>query len=878
MCKILWYLFLWGTKNKVKWRYAFQNVKDFPRDTIQNFSPMSKFKILNSKFLLTFVLCLVVLFLAHPPEALAAIPTFQAKGAFTSGTGALIVPVPAGYQDNDVFLLFVGSANQAIVVIPTGWTEIANSPQFTGPPSAAGGVRLTVFYKVVSGAQSSVSVDDILNYTTAIIANFRGVKTSAPINLTAGSVDALATSALSAPSLVTTVNDALIVNAIGLDKDLADTDTLSGAANTNLSTLTEQHDQTVAANAGGGLAFYTGGKAIAGSTGNTTATGDTSTTHAYITIALEPNPSSTLTVSTVGTQTITLLSGATSQHIGGAGTAAFRLQIDTGSATVSSVKISEIDSAGFASYPNTRLFYDLDTTAPYDCADQSFALTDLLFGGVVLWTGDQAKFDNIGVSVSATQTLCAYLVFDIPASEAGKIIDVQITNPSTDVVVIGAVNSDGAVKNISGITAIRAPSGTVMSSPIDFDWIAGQGWAQAQWFGTESGGDIKIQVYRKNIADCDTVIPNAVLPNNESPGIDLNIIDLSPLNIDTAITYNRLCLKATLAAVSASPVLDNLNITWQPPGGGGNLSQSGYRWFTDQNGLDVGAFLQSQNILHTLTTNGQDVRLRVLMHSNNGLAQSGQTFKLQYVGKGTGSCASPSGGTPVGWTDVSNNTLIALYNNPLPVDDNPLTPNVNDPQHLTHTTNNQTYNDSDSDPPATVDTFIDSVAPGIAAGNDGMWDFALFDNTAPSARTYCLRMVTSAGVVLDGGYSVYPELTTAVQYPLTGTYTSGDINPAASIRAWNIVEWNWQINPATSCPSCTMRFQIRTAATQAGLGAASWLGPDGTGATYYQGPVGDNRARISTTHNNQPWLNYRATFDGDGAHTPVLNRVKINYQ
>lgn len=230
-------------------------------------------------------------------EVQAAV-TYQAKGTFTSGPGALSVPVPAGYQDNDVFLLFVESANQAITT-PTGWTQVTNSPQYTGTAAAAGGVRLAVFYKFVSGSQSNVSVADSGNHTTAIIANFRGVDTSSPIHLTAGSVDASATTSLSAPSVMTTIVDTLIVNAIGLDKDANDTNTISSVANANLTNVTEQHDQTYNGGVGGGIAFITGEKVSTGSTGNTTATGDSSTTHAYITIALKPQPNNppSLTVS-----------------------------------------------------------------------------------------------------------------------------------------------------------------------------------------------------------------------------------------------------------------------------------------------------------------------------------------------------------------------------------------------------------------------------------------------------------------------------------------------------------------------------------------------------------------------------------------------------
>jgi len=227
----------------------------------------------------------------HQPGYTDAAISFQGEGTFTAGFGALSVPVPAGYQDGDVFLLFVNSANQAITVNSAGWTEVANSPQGTGAAGFAGGVRLAVFYKVVSGAQANVSVADSGTYTAAMIANFRGVDTTTPIHLTAGSVDAAATANISTPSLTTTIANTLIVNAIGLDKDLNDTNTITTApVNANLTNLTEQHDQTVTSGAGGGIAYFTGDKATAGAVGNTTATADSSTTHAYITVALTPAP------------------------------------------------------------------------------------------------------------------------------------------------------------------------------------------------------------------------------------------------------------------------------------------------------------------------------------------------------------------------------------------------------------------------------------------------------------------------------------------------------------------------------------------------------------------------------------------------------------
>ena len=118
--------------------------------------------------------------------------TFVAKGAFANGTAALTVAQPAGTVAGDLLLLMVESANQAITT-PAGYTQVTDSPQFTGTAAAAGGVRLAVFYKIHSGTEIDVAVVDAGDHTTAILAAYRGVSTTNPIHTSAGSVQATAT-------------------------------------------------------------------------------------------------------------------------------------------------------------------------------------------------------------------------------------------------------------------------------------------------------------------------------------------------------------------------------------------------------------------------------------------------------------------------------------------------------------------------------------------------------------------------------------------------------------------------------------------------------------------------------------------------------------
>jgi hypothetical protein len=213
-------------------------------------------------------------------------PAFINKGAFASGIAALTVTMPAAIRNNDLLLLFVESANQAITT-PSGWTEVTNSPQFTGTAAAIGGVRLGVYWRIAAGPEGSVTVADTGDHQTAIVMAFRGVDPASPFDVTAGSADGAATTAMVFPSVTTTETNTRIILAAAMDTDAASTTTMGAITNANLAGITEQHDQTMASGVGGGLAIATATKSTIGATGTSTATGSTSVTHAYMTIALK---------------------------------------------------------------------------------------------------------------------------------------------------------------------------------------------------------------------------------------------------------------------------------------------------------------------------------------------------------------------------------------------------------------------------------------------------------------------------------------------------------------------------------------------------------------------------------------------------------------
>lgn len=215
--------------------------------------------------------------------------SFVNKSTFASGTAALTVAAVASVAADDLILLFVESANENIAT-PTGFTQVTNSPVSTGTAAAIGGVRLAVFYRFATGADTTTSVADSGNHTTAIKMAFRGVHTTTPFDATPVSgIKATASTTATFPGITTATANAWIVHASALDLDAASTATTGTPTNANLTGLTERHDQTISGGVGGGLVVITGEKATAGATGNTTAT-VTSTIQVYLTMALKPAP------------------------------------------------------------------------------------------------------------------------------------------------------------------------------------------------------------------------------------------------------------------------------------------------------------------------------------------------------------------------------------------------------------------------------------------------------------------------------------------------------------------------------------------------------------------------------------------------------------
>lgn len=204
--------------------------------------------------------------------------------------------------------------------------------------------------------------------------------------------------------------------------------------------------------------------------------------------------------------------------------------------------------------------------------------------------------------------------------------------------------------------------------------------------------------------------------------------------------HGRIRVEATTITGTTNPTLSSSGISL--------FDQSAYRLFNNLDSTDVGTTLAAQDTAGILNSGGAVFRLRLLLH--NTVATSVRTnperFKLQFAQQ-SGTCDTGFVGET--YADVTPSTDIAFKNNSTPTDNAALTANVNDPTHNTDTIVGQTYEEANT---------FGNTENNISINQDGKWDFALFDNGAPSGTVYCLRAVKSNGVVLNT-YTVIPQVT-----------------------------------------------------------------------------------------------------------------------
>jgi hypothetical protein len=104
-------------------------------------------------------------------------------------------------------------------------------------------------------------------------------------------------------------------------------------------------------------------------------------------------------------------------------------------------------------------------------------------------------------------------------------------------------------------------------------------------------------------------------------------------------------------------------------------------------------------------------------------------------------------------------------------------------------------------------------------------------------------------------------------------YASGDLT-SSNHDGEDYGNWDWEnISFTINEPAATdLKFQLRSASTEGGLGSATWYGPTGTGDFYTT-----SGAAINSIHDSDRWIQYKAYFSGPGDATPTLSDITITY-
>ena len=112
--------------------------------------------------------------------------------------------------------------------------------------------------------------------------------------------------------------------------------------------------------------------------------------------------------------------------------------------------------------------------------------------------------------------------------------------------------------------------------------------------------------------------------------------------------------------------------------------------------------------------------------------------------------------------------------------------------------------------------------------------------------------------------------TTVTGTNTSGTYTSGILNTGSSSPIYNFIEWSHD-----EVVGGTLKFQLRTASSSGGIASATFVGPDGTGSSYYT--VSRTPIVLSQNSTGSRYFQYRAYFESDGSNSPVLKSIRVNY-
>lgn len=127
---------------------------------------------------------------------------------------------------------------------------------------------------------------------------------------------------------------------------------------------------------------------------------------------------------------------------------------------------------------------------------------------------------------------------------------------------------------------------------------------------------------------------------------------------------------------------------------------------------------------------------------------------------------------------------------------------------------------------------------------------------------YITTDVNNRGLVIIG--------TTQTSVSTSGTYTSNILDTGSTDTRYNFIEWDHN-----EVPGGDVKFQMKTADTGDNLATATWIGSDGTNATYYE--TSRTNIILDPAKTGVRFAQFKAFIDSDGATSPTIESVRINF-
>jgi hypothetical protein len=161
-----------------------------------------------------------------------------------------------------------------------------------------------------------------------------------------------------------------------------------------------------------------------------------------------------ITVGTTGTQTATMNIPSTNQSVGGA----FTMIRNTSSANVTGITITETGTVSAnTGLNNVKLYYDT-TNCTYEGTEPQYGSTTTF--------NASAKASFTGSVAVGTSQVCFYVLTDVTSSAVGgDTLEIQIADPSTEVIASAGSMSPASAVSISGTTTLNV--GSLVSDIVD---------------------------------------------------------------------------------------------------------------------------------------------------------------------------------------------------------------------------------------------------------------------------------------------------------------------------------------------------------------------------------------------------------------------------